>query len=263
MRKELRAFDLAYRLGGEEFLVVLPGADASQAERLAERLREIIAAVQLQRRPAAHDELRRERLAAWRGSSTTRTCSERPTWRSSRPSAPDAIASAWPTRSLAAGDRPERVVRGAVEYRPVDQPPRKVSPFRSLEATSRELLLAETAEAWYHFGDAPDVADAARARGRFARRRRPAAGRRPHLRRAVLGGHAPRPQPERSAEPVAQPLVDLRMVQQRQVVGAADVHAVLRLERDASGRAPRPEALASSTSASPSSRAERMPRGCG
>ena len=45
MRKELRAFDLAYRLGGEEFLVVLPGADAPQAERLAERLREIIAGV--------------------------------------------------------------------------------------------------------------------------------------------------------------------------------------------------------------------------
>jgi diguanylate cyclase (GGDEF)-like protein len=45
MRKELRAFDLAYRLGGEEFLVVLPGADASQAQRLAERLREIIATV--------------------------------------------------------------------------------------------------------------------------------------------------------------------------------------------------------------------------
>jgi diguanylate cyclase (GGDEF)-like protein len=42
MRKELRAFDLAYRLGGEEFLVVLPGADAGQAERLAERLREVI-----------------------------------------------------------------------------------------------------------------------------------------------------------------------------------------------------------------------------
>ncbi len=39
----------------------------------------------------------------------------------------------------------------------MDQPPRKVSPFRSLEASSRELLLAETAESWYHFGDAPDV----------------------------------------------------------------------------------------------------------
>jgi diguanylate cyclase (GGDEF)-like protein len=46
MRKELRAFDLAYRLGGEEFLVVLPGADSHQAERLAERLREIIAGVE-------------------------------------------------------------------------------------------------------------------------------------------------------------------------------------------------------------------------
>jgi diguanylate cyclase (GGDEF)-like protein len=45
MRKELRAFDLAYRLGGEEFLVVLPGADAQEAQRLAERLREIIAEV--------------------------------------------------------------------------------------------------------------------------------------------------------------------------------------------------------------------------
>jgi diguanylate cyclase (GGDEF)-like protein len=44
MRKELRAFDLAYRLGGEEFLVVLPGADSLQAERLAERLREALGA---------------------------------------------------------------------------------------------------------------------------------------------------------------------------------------------------------------------------
>ena len=29
----------------------------------------------------------------------------------------------------------------------------------SLEATSQERLLAETAEAWYHFGDAADVRD--------------------------------------------------------------------------------------------------------
>jgi diguanylate cyclase (GGDEF)-like protein len=39
MRKELRAFDLAYRIGGEEFLVVLPGAGQQDAADLAERLR--------------------------------------------------------------------------------------------------------------------------------------------------------------------------------------------------------------------------------
>jgi diguanylate cyclase (GGDEF)-like protein len=39
MRKSLRAYDLAYRLGGEEFLVVLPGADAAQAAEVAEVLR--------------------------------------------------------------------------------------------------------------------------------------------------------------------------------------------------------------------------------
>jgi diguanylate cyclase (GGDEF)-like protein len=44
LRKELRAFDLAYRLGGEEFLVLLPGADASQTHDLAEQLRQAVAA---------------------------------------------------------------------------------------------------------------------------------------------------------------------------------------------------------------------------
>jgi diguanylate cyclase (GGDEF)-like protein len=44
LRKRLRAFDLAYRLGGEEFLVLLPGADAGQAANLAEDLRETILA---------------------------------------------------------------------------------------------------------------------------------------------------------------------------------------------------------------------------
>jgi diguanylate cyclase (GGDEF)-like protein len=39
LRKALRAFDLAYRLGGEEFLVVLPGAMTADAEELAERMR--------------------------------------------------------------------------------------------------------------------------------------------------------------------------------------------------------------------------------
>jgi len=39
----------------------------------------------------------------------------------------------------------------------VDDPPQRPSPFASLEASSRERLLAETAEAWYHFGDSVDV----------------------------------------------------------------------------------------------------------
>jgi diguanylate cyclase (GGDEF)-like protein len=43
LRKELRAFDLAYRLGGEEFLVVLPGATLAESVDLAERLREAVA----------------------------------------------------------------------------------------------------------------------------------------------------------------------------------------------------------------------------
>jgi diguanylate cyclase (GGDEF)-like protein len=42
IRKQLRAFDLAYRLGGEEFLVLIPGADAAQTAALAERLRAAI-----------------------------------------------------------------------------------------------------------------------------------------------------------------------------------------------------------------------------
>jgi diguanylate cyclase (GGDEF)-like protein len=44
MRKQLRAFDLAYRLGGEEFLVLLPGADINQAAKMAELLRQNVAA---------------------------------------------------------------------------------------------------------------------------------------------------------------------------------------------------------------------------
>jgi diguanylate cyclase (GGDEF)-like protein len=44
LRKALRAFDLAYRVGGEEFLVVLPGASVPDAARLAEQLRAAVAA---------------------------------------------------------------------------------------------------------------------------------------------------------------------------------------------------------------------------
>jgi diguanylate cyclase (GGDEF)-like protein len=39
MRSTLRSFELVYRLGGEEFLVVLPGATLDEGETLAERMR--------------------------------------------------------------------------------------------------------------------------------------------------------------------------------------------------------------------------------
>jgi diguanylate cyclase (GGDEF)-like protein len=42
IRKDLRAFELAYRLGGEEFLVLLPGADAGQTLHLAKRICEAV-----------------------------------------------------------------------------------------------------------------------------------------------------------------------------------------------------------------------------
>lgn len=44
MRKCLRAFDLAYRIGGEEFVVLMPGADLQEAMALAEKLRVAAAA---------------------------------------------------------------------------------------------------------------------------------------------------------------------------------------------------------------------------
>jgi diguanylate cyclase (GGDEF)-like protein len=44
LRKQLRAFDLAYRIGGEEFLVLLPGADLEHTAAMAERLRKGVAA---------------------------------------------------------------------------------------------------------------------------------------------------------------------------------------------------------------------------
>jgi diguanylate cyclase (GGDEF)-like protein len=42
LRSQLRAFELIYRLGGEEFLVLLPGAKPDRAQQLAERLRAAI-----------------------------------------------------------------------------------------------------------------------------------------------------------------------------------------------------------------------------
>ena len=43
LRKRLRAFDLAYRSGGEEFLILLPGATPAEAAVIAEDLRAAIA----------------------------------------------------------------------------------------------------------------------------------------------------------------------------------------------------------------------------
>lgn len=43
MRNSLRAFDLVYRIGGEEFVVVLPGAGIEKAHEIAERLRVAVA----------------------------------------------------------------------------------------------------------------------------------------------------------------------------------------------------------------------------
>ena len=39
IRDQLRAFELAYRIGGEEFLIVLPGLGIAETNELAERLR--------------------------------------------------------------------------------------------------------------------------------------------------------------------------------------------------------------------------------
>ncbi|MDA0167265.1 GGDEF domain-containing protein [Solirubrobacter ginsenosidimutans] len=46
LRKHLHAYDLCYRIGGEEFLVLLPGSDLEQTRRLAECLRASIAGQQ-------------------------------------------------------------------------------------------------------------------------------------------------------------------------------------------------------------------------
>jgi len=43
-RQALRAYEMAYRLGGEEFLVLLPGAALQEAEEVAERLRAAVGA---------------------------------------------------------------------------------------------------------------------------------------------------------------------------------------------------------------------------
>lgn len=43
IRRSLRSFELVYRMGGEEFLIVLPGADVAVASALAETVRAAVA----------------------------------------------------------------------------------------------------------------------------------------------------------------------------------------------------------------------------
>jgi diguanylate cyclase (GGDEF)-like protein len=43
IRKSLRSFELVYRIGGEEFLVLLPGVELSEAAQVAERVRHSVA----------------------------------------------------------------------------------------------------------------------------------------------------------------------------------------------------------------------------
>jgi diguanylate cyclase (GGDEF)-like protein len=47
IRGQLRAFDLVYRFGGEEFVVLVPGAELRETERIAESLRHAIATTDL------------------------------------------------------------------------------------------------------------------------------------------------------------------------------------------------------------------------
>jgi diguanylate cyclase (GGDEF)-like protein len=51
LRKTLRAYDLCFRTGGEEFVVLLPGADIDRAVELAEQLRLAVSALSRETRP--------------------------------------------------------------------------------------------------------------------------------------------------------------------------------------------------------------------
>jgi two-component system, cell cycle response regulator len=54
LRASIRGSDLACRTGGEEFVVVLPGADLHMAERVGERVRKMVAAKPFMAAPGCH-----------------------------------------------------------------------------------------------------------------------------------------------------------------------------------------------------------------
>ena len=93
MRANLRSFELVYRVGGEEFLVLMPGVDRAGGRVVAERLR---AALEQTR---AAGTSRSPRRSAWPWPRATRSsssrCSTRPTKRSTAPRTRAATASCW------------------------------------------------------------------------------------------------------------------------------------------------------------------------
>ena len=90
IRKSLRSFELVYRIGGEEFLVLLPGVALAEALEVAERVRHAVHGA----RPGGLD---LTISGAWplarAARSTTDGCSARRTRLCSRPSGAVAIAS--------------------------------------------------------------------------------------------------------------------------------------------------------------------------
>ena len=96
LRDSLRTCDTAARFGGDEFAVLqAPIADEGEAARLAERLVAVLAepyALARARRPGLG--LDRHLPGPGRRTSSPRSCSNRPTWRSTAPSARDGTRSA-------------------------------------------------------------------------------------------------------------------------------------------------------------------------
>jgi diguanylate cyclase (GGDEF)-like protein len=100
LRKELRSFELLYRVGGEELLLVLPGAGLRPGCEVAEHVRATIESS----KPAGLTVTASVGCAApWASRSSSARCSRPPTARSTRPSAAGATASPTCRRWAASG----------------------------------------------------------------------------------------------------------------------------------------------------------------
>ena len=94
LRERVRDIDLAARLGGEEFAILLPETDLAGGERLAERLRDAVERLRLTGRRGrsrlGHRELRCRGVP---GVVEAATSLQQPTPRSTRPSSTERTAS--------------------------------------------------------------------------------------------------------------------------------------------------------------------------